>query len=87
MTVRLIRDNRIDGKAGDIVEVSPARAAFLIRYGLGTTCNREREQTPEDAIRPETPEDAEPKETPEDQAKPETPEKRKNNTKNKKTTK
>lgn len=87
MTVRLIRDNRIDGKAGDIVEVSPARAAFLIRYGLGATCNREREQTPEDAIRTETPEDAEPKETPEDQAKPETPEKRKNNTKNKKTTK
>lgn len=87
MTVRLIRDNRIDGRAGDIVEVSPARAAFLIRYGLGATCNREREQTPEDAIRTETPEDAEPKETPEAQAKPETPEKRKNNTKNKKTTK
>lgn len=87
MTIRLIRDNRIDGRAGDIVEVSPARAAFLIRYGLGATCNREREQTPEDAIRTVTPEDAEPKETPEDQAKPETPEKRKNNTKNKKTTK
>ena len=87
MTVRLIRGNRIDGKAGDIVEVSPARAAFLIRYGLGATCNRVREQTPEDAIRTETPEDAEPKETPEDQAKPETPEKRKNTTKNKKTTK
>ena len=87
MTIRLIRDNRIDGRAGDIVEVSPARAAFLIRYGLGATCNREREQTPEDAIRTETPEDAEPKETPEAQAKPETPEKRKNNTKNKKTTK
>lgn len=105
MTVRLIRGNRIDGKAGDIVEVSPARAAFLIRYGLGATCNREREQTPEDANRKETPEDAEPKETPEDanrtetpedaepketpedQAKPETPEKRKNNAKNKKTTK
>ena len=87
MTIRLIRDNRIDGRAGDIVEVSPARAAFLIRYGLGATCNREREQTPEDAIRTVTPEDAEPKETPEAQAKPETPEKRKNNTKNKKTTK
>lgn len=87
MTVRLIRDNRIDGRAGDIVEVSPARAAFLIRYGLGATCNREREQTPEDAIRTENPEDAERKETPEAQAKPETPEKRKNNTKNKKTTK
>ena len=60
MTIRLIRDNRIDGRAGDIVEVSPARAAFLIRYGLGATCNREREQTPEDAIRTVTPEDAEP---------------------------
>lgn len=87
MTVRLIRDNRIDGRAGDIVEVSPARAAFLIRYGLGVACEREQEQAPEDAIRTENPEDAERKETPEAQAKPETTEKRKNNTKNKKTTK
>ena len=29
MKVKLLRQNRIDGKAGDIVEVSPARAAFL----------------------------------------------------------
>ena len=34
MKVRLLRANRIDGKAGEIVEVSPARAAFLL--GLGT---------------------------------------------------
>lgn len=32
--VQLLRQNRIDGRAGDIVEVSPARAAFLIEYGL-----------------------------------------------------
>ena len=29
MKVQLTRQNRIDGNAGDIVEVSPARAAFL----------------------------------------------------------
>lgn len=28
--LRLTRSNRIDGKAGDIVEVTPARAAFLL---------------------------------------------------------
>lgn len=32
--VRLLRQNRIDGKAGEIVEVSPARAAFLFSVKL-----------------------------------------------------
>ncbi|MBQ1364579.1 MAG: hypothetical protein IIY60_02080 [Clostridia bacterium] len=34
MKVLLTRQNRIDGKAGDIVEVSPARAAFLFDMKL-----------------------------------------------------
>ena len=31
MKVKLLKQNRIDGKAGDIVEVTPARAAFLLK--------------------------------------------------------
>ena len=34
MLVKLLRQNKIDGKAGDIVEVSPARAAFLFEFKL-----------------------------------------------------
>lgn len=34
MKVRLTRQNRIDGKTGEIVEVSPARAAFLLEMKL-----------------------------------------------------
>lgn len=34
MKVKLLKQNRIDGKAGDIVEVTPARAAFLLKMGL-----------------------------------------------------
>ena len=30
MKLRLLADNRIDGRAGEIVEVSPDRAAFLL---------------------------------------------------------
>lgn len=35
MKVQLTKPNKIEkGKAGEIVEVSPDRAAFLIRFGL-----------------------------------------------------
>ena len=48
MKVRLLRQNRIDGKAGDIVEVSPARAAFLLEFGLAEPVTvREQAETPE----------------------------------------
>lgn len=48
MKVKLLRQNRIDGRAGDIVEVSPARAAFLMEYGLAEPAEiRERIETPE----------------------------------------
>lgn len=49
MKVRLTKPNRIEkGKAGDIVEVSPARASFLLRYGLADpVIIREQIETPE----------------------------------------
>ena len=48
MKVLLIRGNRIDGKAGEIVEVSPARADFLLRYGMAEPVTvREQIETPE----------------------------------------
>ena len=49
MKVRLTRPNRIErGHAGDIVEVSPDRAAFLLQYGLAEPVTiREQIETPE----------------------------------------
>ena len=48
MKLLLTRSNRIDGKAGEIVEVSPARADFLLRYGLAEPVTvREQIETPE----------------------------------------
>ena len=48
MKLLLTRSNKIDGKAGDIVEGSPARAAFLLRYGLADPVTvREQAETPE----------------------------------------
>ena len=49
MKVRLTKPNRIEkGKAGDIVEVSTARASFLLRYGLADpVIIREQIETPE----------------------------------------
>ena len=48
MKVLLTRSNKIDGKAGEIVEVSPARADFLLRYGMAEPVTvREQIETPE----------------------------------------
>ena len=48
MKVKLLRQNRIDGKAGEIVEVSPARAAFLFDVKLAVPAEvRERAEEPE----------------------------------------
>ena len=50
MKVRIVKPTRIEkGKAGDIVEVSPGRAAFLLQYGLADPVPEIREQieTPE----------------------------------------
>lgn len=48
MKVKLLRQNRIDGKAGEIVEVSPARAAFLLSMSLAEPVTvREQIEVPE----------------------------------------
>jgi ribosomal protein L9 len=47
MKVKLLRQNRIDGKAGDIVEVSPARAAFLFETKSAVPAYAIRERTAE----------------------------------------
>ena len=48
MKVKLLRQNRIDGKAGEIVEVSPERAAFLIEFELAEPVTiREQIEAPE----------------------------------------
>lgn len=47
MELLLTRSTK-EGKAGDIVEVSPARASFLLRYGLADPVTvREQIETPE----------------------------------------
>ena len=50
MKVRLTKYNRIEkGRAGDIAEVSPNRALFLMRYGLAVpVAIREQIETPEE---------------------------------------
>ena len=47
--VQLTKPNRIEkGRAGDIVEVSPERARFLLRFGLAEPVTvREQIETPE----------------------------------------
>jgi len=48
MRVKLLRQNRIDGKAGEIVEVSPARAHFLFDMKLAEPAPiREQIEVPE----------------------------------------
>ena len=50
MKVKLVKPNRIEkGRGGDIVEVSPNRALFLLRYGLAEPVSiREQIATPEE---------------------------------------
>ena len=50
MKVRLVKPNRIEkGRAGEIVEVSPNRGLFLLRYGLAEPVSiREQIATPEE---------------------------------------
>ena len=47
--LKVIKPTRIEkGKPGDIVEVSPDRAAFLLQYGLAEPVTiREQIETPE----------------------------------------
>ena len=50
MKVRIIKPNRIEKvRAGEIAEVSPNRALFLLRYGMAEPVNvREQIETPEE---------------------------------------
>ena len=50
MKVKLLRDSRKDGKAGEIVEVSPERMAFLLSIEAAETVKEAGEQ----AMEPET---------------------------------
>ena len=44
MKVRLLKRQRIDGEAGEIVEVSPDRAAFLFSAEAAEPVTKAREQ-------------------------------------------
>ena len=50
MKVKIIKPNRIERvRAGEIVEVSPNRALFLLRYGMAEPVSiREQIVTPEE---------------------------------------
>lgn len=67
MKVKLLREARIRHHAGEIVEVSPAEAGFLLSTGSAV----EVQETPEDRKVKETPEaEVQTKETPEAKNKP-----------------
>lgn len=52
MLLKLLRDARITHKSGEIVEVSPAEAYFLISVGSAEPAGAARVETPEDVQRP-----------------------------------
>ena len=74
MKLKLTRAARIRHEAGEIVEVSPAEAGFLLSTGSAVRVIKEAPRTPEtEAEAPETPEaKAEAPEKPEDAAEKET---------------
>ena len=74
MKLKLTRAARIRHEAGEIVEVSPAEAGFLLSTGSAVKVIEEAPQTPEaEAEAPEKPEaEAEAPDTPEKAAKKET---------------
>lgn len=48
MKLLLIKAARINCKAGEIVEVSPAQAQFLLSVGAAMIIDTEQRETPED---------------------------------------
>ena len=57
MKVRLLRDSRIKHKVGEIVEVSPTEALYLLSVGSAVELHDEvKVETPEDVQVVETPE-------------------------------
>ena len=66
MKVKLLREARIRHEAGEIVEVSPAEAGFLLSTGSAVeiTAAPKKRETPEDLLKAETPEaEVQPKKT------------------------
>ena len=45
MKAKLLKRQKVDGEAGEIVEVSPDRALFLLQNGAGEPVDDVREQT------------------------------------------
>ena len=73
MKVKLLREARIRHYPGEIVEVSPAEAGFLLSTGSAVEVREapKKRETPEDRKVKETPEEeVQPKETPEAKNKP-----------------
>ena len=73
MKVKLLREARIRHHAGEIVEVSPAEAGFLLSTGSAVEVQEapKKREAPEDKKVKETPEaEVQPKETPEAKNKP-----------------
>ena len=73
MKVKLLREARIRHYTGEIVEVSPAEAGFLLSTGSAVEVREapKKRETPEDKKQKETPEaEAKAKETPEAKNKP-----------------
>ena len=58
MKVKLLREARIRHKAGEIVEVSPAEAGFLLSTGTAVKVREapKKRETPEAMLTAETPE-------------------------------
>ena len=63
MKVKLLREARIRHEAGEIVEVSPAEAGFLMSTGSAVRVSEyaPARETPEDAAEKETRKEAAPK--------------------------
>lgn len=54
MKIKLIRDSRITHKAGEIVEVSPAEAAFLLSVNSAVEVRADEEQPQQKTTRKKT---------------------------------
>ena len=81
MRVLLLRDSRIKHSAGEIIDVSPAEARFLLSVGSAVELHDEVQiETPEDIQVVEIPETVQEVETPETVLKVEIPEKKKTST-------
>lgn len=54
MRVRLLRPARINHNAGEVLEISPAQAAFLLSVGSAEVVRTEKRETPEKPVKTTT---------------------------------